>query len=139
MVEIIERWPQRERFNQLLEEWMARTGKGVREFAMAIGKSDGTVYSYMSRRSTRPPEPLGRMMAEVLGCRLTELYSYPGATIAGQPVKGLTEREQVLAELLFAKYRDPDLTEPDRQMLFEDWMRDYDRLKAMKARHTKGD
>ena len=132
-----DRWPQRSRFLELLEDWQTRNNKTSKDFADAIGKSLASFYTYRTRTTSRPPQELLVKMADVLGVSITEFIADPGATIAGQAVKGLTEKEQFFAEMMFNKYRDPDLTEEDRQLLFEDWTRDYDRLKAMKARHTK--
>ena len=116
---------------------MAREKKTSQDFATAIGKSLASFYTYRTRTTSRPPQEMLVKMADVLGCSITEFIADPGATIAGQDVKGLTEKEQFLAEMMFNKYRDPDLTEEDRLLLFEDWTRDYDRLKAMKVRHNK--
>ena len=137
MITGIDRWPQRARFNELLDEWCKRNHANLADFAKACEKSASSIYTYSSRIASRPPEPLMRVFAKTLGCSILEFTTDPAATIAGQAVDGLSEREQVLAEMLFSKFRDPALSEDDRQMLFEDWMRDYDRIKTMKARHQK--
>jgi len=130
-----DRWPQRERFCELLDQWIADGNGTTAEFAYQVKKSVAMIYSLRSRPTSLPTVELVVDIARVLRCRITELITDPGATIAGQDVTGLTGKEQVLAEIIFQKYRDPEFDEADRQQLFEDFIRDYDRLKAMKARH----
>jgi len=116
---------------------MSCNKKTSQDFATAIGKSLASFYTYRTRSASIPTAELLIKMATVLDCDITELITNPKATVAGQSLKGLSEMEQALAHMAFGKFRDPDLTEDDRQILFQDWIRDYDRLKAMKARHLK--
>jgi len=135
--DLYDRWPQRWRFKELLDEWLAKDpSRTIDQFAELVHRSVQTVYSYRTRPEAKPPFELVQAFCREFGEDESELWSFPNTTL-GKWADGLTDTEAHLLEMAVKKFKDPALSTEDREMLFEDWLRDYDRIKAMKARHSQ--
>jgi len=128
-------WLRAGAFKKRLKEYQARTGKTQAQVAKDLGTTYGTLRFWLS--GTRPPRVENLQAAVILfgnGCSLSEFIDDPGKEIAGVDVTQLSEKRRFLAGLMFEGITAEGLSDEDAQLLYEDWLANLNRLRALKAR-----
>lgn len=75
--------------------------------------------------------------AALFECKLTEFIDDPGEKIAGEDASSLTPKRRFLAQMMFERYSSEDLTDEDAELLFQDFLANEQRLRAIKARRSE--
>ena len=132
-------WVRRPKFRELVDRWLQNHPDRNRDdLAKLIGLSGWkSLKQYYSGKIKIPGRNLIESMIPVLGCQASDLMNDPGAKIAGKTTEGMSEKSRFLASLMFDKFMSSDLNDEDREILYQDWLQNHDRLRSHKARHER--
>ena len=130
-------WPKRENYKTRLKAHLKLKGETQAQFAALLGLSLTHFRNGLYREEKRLGVDALSQSAGIFGCSVSEFVDDPGAEIAGQTTEGLSEKSRFLASLMFDKFKASDLTDEDREILYQDYLQNYDRLKSLKARHER--
>jgi hypothetical protein len=131
-------WPKRENYKTRLKAHLKKTGETQAQFAQDhLGLSLSHFRNCLYRDEKRLGVDALSTSAGLFGCSVSEFIDDPGAEVAGQTTDGLSEKSRFLASLMFDKFKSSDLTDDDREILYQDYLQNYDRLQTLKARHER--
>lgn len=133
-VEMNDVWPQRLRFRVLLALYQARNGKTQEQAAEDLGVSLGHLRNLCYRPGRRPSLELIRRASGLFGVALTEFVDSPGVQIGGQDLSSQSDQARFLSTVIVKDMSAEDLSDEDRQELWEDFQRGLARIRKRNAR-----
>ena len=128
-----EAWPQKNRFRVLLALYQTRNGKSQDQVASELGVSLGHLRNLLYRSDKRPSLELLQRACTLFGVSVTDFIDDPNARPAGQDLSSASEQSRFLASVIVQDMNAPDLTDEDRQELWEDFQRGLSRIRKRKA------
>lgn len=126
-------WERVEIFKKHLHLYKERTGKLQREIAADLGTTYGNLRFWLSGR--RAPKLANlKKIAKVFGTSILDYTDDPGSKPMGVDVSNLSERDCVLARMMFDDYTSGDLTTEGRKHLYDSYQLNKSQLRDIKAR-----
>lgn len=135
-----DRWPQRSRFKEIVDAWRHREGLTIAAIAERLDLTYNTLRQYTSpaRKDTKPSVELLTRAAILFGCRLTEFVDDPNADPGGVPLGALAPLDRSKFDrMIKAVNEELVLTDEDKDILYEDYMRDAGRRDAANRKRGK--
>lgn len=126
-------WPQKNRFRVLLALYQMKNGKSQEKVASELGVSLGYLRNILYRSDKRPSLELLQRACALFGVSVTDFVDDPNAKLAGQDLSSASAQARFLASVIVQDMNAPDLTDEDRQELWEDFQRGLSRIRKRKA------
>lgn len=130
-------WPQRAAFSARLKEYQKQTGKTQAQAAIDLGLSLDGLRQILYQKKRRARLDTCQRAASVFGCSVTEFLDDPGANPAGVDLSTHTPMDRYRFGRMIESMNELPLTEEDKDILFEDWMRDAQRRAASNQKREK--
>lgn len=126
-------WPQRMRFKVLLALYQTKNKKTQQKVADELGISLGHLRNIMYRDDRRPSLDVLKKACVLFGVSVTDFIDDPNALPAGQDMSDQSDQARFLATVMVQDLMASDLTDEDRQELWEDFQRGLARIRKRRA------
>lgn len=131
-------WFNLPRFRQRLEEFRDRTGKTNADVAAAMGIKPDTFSKYLYNNAKRQFSMEQLMGASALfECSVYEFILDSANTCRNEGLTSLSDKAKFFAQLILEKYRSSDISDEDREILYEDFVRNEQRIREIGQRKTR--
>jgi len=134
-------WPQREKFKAFVKAYQKNTGKSQEEVAGALDVARSSLRFWLYQKKRKPSFDILKRAAKLFGCSVTEFVDDPAgaAKVPGVEQNAwavLSERDRVIASAMFADITADDLSEQDKDLLYEAWKEEVAKFKKYKRAGT---
>lgn len=131
-------WIKRPRFRELCDEWLRNhPGATKNDLAHELNLADDrSLKQYYSGKKPLSKKLLYNCMA-IFRVEAAELVDDPLAPIGGIAADELTHQGKMWLSMIYNRFKDPDLTDEDREEIYNEVRRFCDRIKSFKARIGK--
>ena len=127
-------WPQRQRFRVLLALYQTNTRKNQQQAAEDLGVSLGHLRNLLYRPGRRPSLEVIQRACGLFGVPVTDFVDNPTAQVGGQDLSSQTDQARFFATVIIKDMSAEDLSDEDRQELWEDFQRGLARIRKRNAR-----
>ena len=127
-------WPQRLRFRVLLALYQERTHKTQEQAASDLGVSLGHLRNLLYRPGRRPSLDFIQRASGLFGVVLTEFVDDPVGQVGGQDLSSQSDQARFFSTVIVKDMNAEDLSDEDRQELWEDFQRGLARIRKRNAR-----
>lgn len=132
-------WPQRAEFRKYMKGYQAamlaqhHLKVTHKQIAKSLGISEGHLRNVLYRPTYTLSVDALQRAARLFGCSITEFIDDPNIKPAGQELTGLSDQARFFAIVLVKDLVSGDLSDDDRQELWEDFQRGLARIRKRKA------
>ncbi len=127
-------WPQRQRFRVLLALYQTRNGKTQQQVADDLGVSLGHLRNLLYRPGRRPSLEVIQRACGLFSVPVTDFVDNPAAQVGGQDLSSQTDQARFFATVIIKDMSAEDLSDEDRQELWEDFQRGLARIRKRNTR-----
>lgn len=120
-------WPQRPQFKSEINQLKKAKGWTLAQVAERLRSTEGTLHAYMYGKKTKPSLEYLQDAAALAGCSVSLFIDDPGAAPGGFDLSDRNPIDRYRAGRIIDYMNNPLLTEEDKDILFEDYIRDASR------------